>query len=130
MDQQRNTIAGKSQSKVVLIIALLLSLLSFSGQAIYQSNKHHSVKTEQIVSINKFSRKSKITTVSPHENIVVATYSHHQKLGVLLAHARSIEISIKHINHEALTFPKPTGFFVFSNVTHTSDEDNFNSIRG
>ena len=130
MDQQRNLIARKPRSKAILILALLLSLLSFSGQAIYQSNKHHTVKTEQVVSINKFSRKSKITTVSPHENRVVATYSNHHRLGVLLAYTRSIKICMEHINREALTFPKPTGFFIFSDVTHTSDEDNFNSIRG
>ena len=122
MDQQRNTLAGKSQSKVVLIIALLLSLLSFSGQAIYQSNKHHAVKTEQISSINKFSKSKATTNLSHFENLR-ATYSNHQELNVLLAHTRSIKIRLERINREALTFPKPTGFFVFSDVTHRSDED-------
>ncbi len=129
MDRQRNTLAGKPQSKVVLIIALLLSLLSFSGQAIYESNKYHTVKTEQVVSINKFSRKSKIIK-APHESRAVARYFNYQKLGVLLSHARAIRISIEHINRESLTFSKPTGFFTFSDVTHTSDEDHKISIRG
>ncbi len=130
MDRQRNTLARKPQLKVVLIISLLLSLLSFSGQAIYQSNRHHTVKTEQVVSINKFLRKSKITTVSPHENRAVVKYFNYQKLGVLVSHARSIRISIEHINRESFTFSKPTGFFTFSDVTHTSDEDDKISIRG
>ncbi len=131
MDRQRNTLTVKPQSKVVLIIALLLSLLSFSDQATYQYNKHHSVKTEQINSISNFSRKSKTTTnASPYENIVVAPYSNHHRLGMLLAHSRSIKICMEHVNRKALTFPKATGFFIFSDVTHTSDEDNFNSIRG
>ncbi len=129
MDRQRNSLAGKPQSKVVLIIALLLSLLSFSGQAIYQSNKHHAVKTEQVVSINKFSRKSKIIKVSPHESRAVARYFNYQKLGVLLSHALAIRISIEHINRESLTFPKPIGFFIYD-VTLTSDEDDKISIRG
>lgn len=131
MDQKRNSIVGKSQSKVVLIIALLLSLLSFSGQAIYQSNKHHSVKTEQIISINKFSTKSTTNwNGSLFETTVVATYSNHESLRVLLAYTRAIKVSIGYINREALTFRKPTEFLVFSNVTHNSDEDNFNSVRG
>lgn len=131
MDQKRKSIAGKSQSKVVLIVALLLSLLSFSGQEIYQSNKHHSVKTEQIVSINKISTKAKASwKASPFENTVVATYSNHERLRVLLAYTCSIKVSIGYINREALTFRKPTEFLVFSNVTHSSDEDDRISTAG
>jgi hypothetical protein len=131
MDQERNSIAEKSQSKVVLIVALLLSLLSFSGQEIYQSNKDHAVKTEQINSINKFSKKNKaITNVSLFENTVVATYSDHERLPVLLAYTRAIKVSIGCINREALTFRKPIEFLVFSNVTHHSDEDDRISTAG
>jgi len=131
MYQQRKTIAGKSPSKVVLIVALLLSLLSFSDQAIYQSNKHHSVKTEQIISSNKFSRKSSTNTnASPYENITATTYSNHQRLRALLAHTRSVNISIEQINREILTFSKSPGFFIFSDVTHNSDEDDRISTRG
>lgn len=131
MDQKRKSIAEKSQSKVVLIVALLLSLLSFSGQEIYQSNKHHSVKTEQIVSINKISTKSKANwKASPFENNVVASYSNHERLRVLLAYTCSIKVSIGYINREALTFRKPTEFLVFSNLTHSSDEDDRISTAG
>ena len=130
MDQHRNATVGNSQSKVVLIIALLLSLLSFPSQPIYQSNKHHAVKTEQIVSVSKFSGKTKITLASPHENKVVARYSNFLRPEVLLAHARSIRISARQINREILTFRKPTGFFVFTSVSPTSDEDDMISIAG
>ena len=131
MYQQRISRAEKPQSKVVLIVVLLLSLLSFSGQAIYQSNKHHSVKTEQIVSINKISTKSKASwKASRFENTAVATYSNHERLRVLLAYTRAIKVSIYYINREALTFRKPPEFLVSSNVTHNSEEDDRISIAG
>lgn len=123
----------KISSTGLVVVTVLLSLLSFSGFAIYPAQQKQIEKTELVVAI-KQSRKTthffQRAVVASHENRFSLQLNSCQYNRRVLSCTLSVKTSFIDALSKVLSFRKPTPFLQSTHNPHPSDEDNFNSIRG